>query len=153
MNEIIATSGAKSAIYSAFAITLEPGDEVIIPAPYWVSYPDMVLACDGMPVTVACPEADGFKLTPAQLEAAITPRTRWLLINSPSNPTGASYTAAEYRALADVLVRHPQVHGDDRRHLRAHPLRRPAHAAPPARSRPSCASARWWSTACPRPTR
>ncbi|MFL9669938.1 aspartate transaminase [Variovorax sp. AB1(2024)] len=109
MNEIIATNGAKSAIYNAFAITLEPGDEVIIPAPYWVSYPDMVLACEGTPVTVACPEANGFKLTPAQLEAAITPRTRWLLINSPSNPTGASYTAAEYRALAEVLERHPHV--------------------------------------------
>jgi aspartate aminotransferase len=109
MNEIIATSGAKSAIYNAFAITLEPGDEVIIPAPYWVSYPDMVLACEGTPVTVACPEANGFKLTPAQLEAAITPRTRWLLINSPSNPTGASYTAAEYSALAEVLERHPHV--------------------------------------------
>lgn len=109
MNEIIVTSGAKSAIYNAFAITLEPGDEVIIPAPYWVSYPDMVLACEGKPVVVACPEAHGFKLTPAQLEAAITPRTRWLLINSPSNPTGASYTAEEYRALADVLARHPHV--------------------------------------------
>ena len=109
LNEIIATNGAKSAIYSAFAITLEPGDEVIIPAPYWVSYPDMVLACDGTPVTVACPEAAGFKLTPAQLDAAITPKTRWLLINSPSNPTGASYTAAEYRALAEVLARHPHV--------------------------------------------
>ncbi|RZL96656.1 MAG: aspartate transaminase [Variovorax sp.] len=109
MNEIIATSGAKSAIYNAFAITLEAGDEVIVPAPYWVSYPDMVLACDGKPVIVACPEVNGFKLTPAQLEAAITPRTRWLLINSPSNPTGAAYTAHEYRALADVLVRHPHV--------------------------------------------
>ena len=109
MNEIIATSGAKSAIYNAFAITLEPGDEVIIPAPYWVSYPDMVLACEGAPVIVACPEANGFKLTPAQLEAAITPRTRWLLINSPSNPTGASYTADEYRALAEVLKRYPHV--------------------------------------------
>lgn len=109
LNEIIATSGAKSAIFSALSITLEPGDEVIIPAPYWVSYPDMVLASDGVPVTVACPESDGFKLTPAKLDAAITPRTRWLIINSPSNPTGASYTAAEYRALADVLVRHPQV--------------------------------------------
>jgi aspartate aminotransferase len=109
LNEIIVTSGAKSAIYNAFAITLEPGDEVIIPAPYWVSYPDMVLACEGKPVVVACPEANGFKLTPAQLEAAITPRTRWLLINSPSNPTGASYTADEYRALANVLARHPHV--------------------------------------------
>ncbi|MBI3369532.1 MAG: aspartate transaminase [Burkholderiales bacterium] len=109
MNEIIATNGAKSAIFSALSITLEPGDEVIIPAPYWVSYPDMVLASDGVPVTVACPESDGFKLTPAKLDAAITPRTRWLILNSPSNPTGASYIAAEYRALADVLVRHPQV--------------------------------------------
>ena len=109
MNEIMVASGAKSAIYSLFSITLQPGDEVIIPAPYWVSYPDMVLASDGVPVTVPCPEANGFKLTPAQLEAAITPRTRWLLINSPSNPTGASYTADEYRALAEVLLRHPQV--------------------------------------------
>ena len=109
MDEIIATSGAKSAIYSALAITIEAGDEVIIPAPYWVSYPDMVLACDGTPVTVACPESNNFKLTPAQLEEAITGRTRWLLLNSPSNPTGASYTEAEYRALADVLDRHPQV--------------------------------------------
>jgi len=107
--EIIATNGAKSAIYSALAATLEPGDEVIIPAPYWVSYPDMVLANDGTPVAVACPEHQGFKLTPAQLESAITPRTRWLLINSPSNPTGAAYSAPEYRALAEVLVRHPHV--------------------------------------------
>ena len=109
LNEIFATAGAKSAIYSALAATLEPDDEVIIPAPYWVSYPDMTLACDGKPVTVTCPEDNGFKLTAAQLEAAITPRTRWLLINSPSNPTGASYTLAEYRALADVLAAHPHV--------------------------------------------
>ena len=109
LNEIIATNGAKSAIYSAFAITLEPGDEVIVPAPYWVSYPDMVLASDGTPVIVPCPEESNFKLTPAQLAAAITPRTRWLLINSPSNPTGAVYTLAEYRALAEVLAGHPQV--------------------------------------------
>jgi aspartate aminotransferase len=109
MNEIIATNGAKSAIYNALAVTLEPGDEVIIPAPYWVSYPDMVLACEGAPVTVACPEANGFKLTADQLAAAITPRTRWLLLNSPSNPTGASYTCDEYRALGDVLLAHPHV--------------------------------------------
>ena len=109
MDEVIATSGAKSAIFTAFAATLGPGDEVIVPAPYWVSYPDMVLACDGAPVTVACPHEAGFKLAPAQLEAAITPRTRWLLINSPSNPTGATYTADEYRALGDVLLRHPHV--------------------------------------------
>jgi aspartate aminotransferase len=109
LDEIIATNGAKSAIYSALAATLEPGDEVIIPAPYWVSYPDMTLACDGTPIFVPCDEAQGFKLTAAQLEAAITPRTRWLLINSPSNPTGASYTADEYRAIAGVLAKHPQV--------------------------------------------
>src|SRR4051812_46516851 len=109
LNEIIATNGAKSAIYTAFAVTLEPGDEVIIPAPYWVSYPDMVLASDGVPVTIACPEENGFKLTAAQLAGAITPRTRWLLINSPSNPTGASYTQAEYAALAEVLLAHEHV--------------------------------------------
>jgi len=108
-SEIIATNGAKSAIYSAFAATLEPGDEVVIPAPYWVSYPDIVLACDGVPVPVSCPEDQGFKLTPEGLDAAITARTRWLVLNSPSNPTGATYTVAEYRALADVLARHPSV--------------------------------------------
>jgi aspartate aminotransferase len=109
LNELIATNGAKSAIYSALAATVGAGDEVIIPAPYWVSYPDMVLACEGTPIGVPCGETQGFKLTPAQLEAAITPNTRWLMINSPSNPTGATYTAAEYRALADVLARHPHV--------------------------------------------
>ena len=109
LSEIIATNGAKSAIFTALAVTLEPGDEVIIPAPYWVSYPDMVLANDGAPVTVACPEGAGFKLTPAQLDAAITPRTRWLLVNSPSNPTGATYSATEYQALGEVLARHPDV--------------------------------------------
>ncbi len=108
-SEIIVTAGAKSAIFSALAATLEPGDEVLIPAPYWVSYPDMVLANDGTPVALPCPQAQGFKLLPAQLEAAITPRTRWLILNSPSNPTGAIYTAAEYRALAEVLERHPDV--------------------------------------------
>lgn len=109
MDEIIVTSGAKSAIFSIFAISVEAGDEVLIPAPYWVSYTDMALACDATPVIAPCPESQGFKLVPAQLEAAITPRTRWLLLNSPSNPTGASYTADEYRALAEVLARHPHV--------------------------------------------
>ncbi|MGG7554136.1 aspartate transaminase [Pseudomonas sp. ES3] len=108
-NQILVTSGAKSAIFNAFAATLGPGDEVLIPAPYWVSYPDMVLACEGDPVTLACPEEHAFKLTPAQLRGAITERTRWLLLNSPSNPTGASYSAAELRALADVLLDYPQV--------------------------------------------
>lgn len=109
LDEIIAASGAKSAIYTALAVTLEPGDEVIIPAPYWVSYPDMVLASDGVPVAVPCPEASGFKLTPDALQAAVTPRTRWLLINSPSNPTGAMYSEAEYRALGEVLLAHEHV--------------------------------------------
>ena len=109
LDEIIATNGAKSAVYTAFEVTLDPGDEVIIPAPYWVSYTDMAIACEGAPVTVACPEAAGFKLTPGQLAAAITPRTRWLLLNAPSNPTGASYTADELRALGAVLLDHPHV--------------------------------------------
>jgi len=140
MNEIIATNGAKSAIFSALSITLEPGDEVVIPAPYWVSYPDMVLASDGVPVTVACPESDGFKLTPAKLQAAITPRTRWLILNSPSNPTGASYTLPEYRALADVLARHPQVlvmTDDIYEHIRFDDRRTPhlLNAAPELRER------------------
>ncbi|AZD67510.1 aspartate aminotransferase [Pseudomonas chlororaphis] len=108
-NQILVTSGAKSAIFNAFAATLGAGDEVLIPAPYWVSYPDMVLACEGEPVTLACPEEHAFKLTPAQLRGAITERTRWLLLNSPSNPTGASYSATELRALADVLLDYPQV--------------------------------------------
>jgi len=107
--EIIVTVGAKHAIFNALSVSVEPGDEVIIPAPYWVSYPDMVLACDGTPVIVPCPETDGFLLTPAALEAAITPATRWLVLNSPSNPTGAAYNAAQLRGLADVLLRHPQV--------------------------------------------
>ncbi len=140
MDEVIVTSGAKSAIFSALAISIGEGDEVIIPAPYWVSYPDMVLACDGTPVTVACPESNDFKLTPAQLEAAITPRTRWLLINSPSNPTGASYTLDEYRALAEVLDRHPhvQVMTDDiYEHIRFDGQRTPhlLQAAPQLRDR------------------
>ncbi len=140
LNEIMVTSGAKSAIYSLFSATLQAGDEVIIPAPYWVSYPDMVLANDGTPVCLPCPEAAGFKLTPAQLQAAITPRTRWLLINSPSNPTGASYTLAEYRALADVLLRHPHVlvmTDDIYEHIRFDASRTPhlLQAAPELRER------------------
>ena len=107
--QVIVTCGAKHAIFNALAVTVEPEDEVLIPAPYWVSYPDMVLACEGKPVVLPCAEADGFKLTAQTLEAAITARTRWLILNSPNNPTGASYSADELRALADVLVRHPQV--------------------------------------------
>ncbi len=109
MNEIIATNGAKSGIYAAFAVTLEPGDEVIVPTPYWVSYTDMAIANDGVPVTIPCPETQDYKLLPAQLEAAITDKTRWLLLNTPSNPTGVSYSLADFRALADVLLRHPNM--------------------------------------------
>jgi len=108
-DDVIVTNGAKSAIFNAFAATLETGDEVLIPAPFWVSYPDMVLACDGRPVIVTCSEQDRFKLTPENLRASITSRCRWLLINSPSNPSGASYTRAELRALADVLLDYPHL--------------------------------------------
>ena len=89
--------------------TLEPGDEVIVPAPHWVSYPDIALLAEGQPVTVACRPEDGFKLRPEALEEAITPRTRWLVLNAPNNPSGAIYTREELHRLADVLLRHPQV--------------------------------------------
>lgn len=108
-DQICVGGGAKQIIFLGLMATVEPGDEVIIPAPYWVSYPDMVIANGGTPVIVPCAEADRFKLTPASLEAAITPATRWLVLNSPSNPTGVAYTADELRGLADVLRRHPQV--------------------------------------------
>ena len=101
--------GGKPVIYNAMMATLNPRDEVVIPAPYWVSYPDMVLLAGGTPVFAVGEMSDGFKLRPETLEAAITPRTRWLLLNSPSNPTGAVYTADELRALGEVLKRHPQV--------------------------------------------
>jgi len=103
-------TGGKQVLYNALMATVNPGDEVIIPAPYWVSYPDMVLLAEGTPVTVSCPEADEFKLTPAALEAAITPKTKWLMLNSPSNPTGAGYSFAELEALAEVLRRHTHVY-------------------------------------------
>jgi aspartate aminotransferase len=102
-------TGGKQVLYNALMATLNPGDEVVIPAPYWVSYPDMVLLAGGRPVFVAAGPEAGFKITPEQLERAITPRTKWLIFNSPSNPTGAGYTAAEIKALAEVLMRHPQV--------------------------------------------
>ncbi|WP_292036120.1 MULTISPECIES: pyridoxal phosphate-dependent aminotransferase [unclassified Brevundimonas] len=108
-NQIHVASGGKPVIFNAFAATLNPGDEVIVPAPYWVSYPDMVLLAGGEPVTVVGQEADGFKLRPEVLDAAITPRTKWIILNSPSNPTGAAYTRAELEALAVVLRKHPQV--------------------------------------------
>ena len=107
--QIHVAPGGKPVIYNALLATLSPGDEVVIPTPYWVSYPDMALMAGGEPVFAQTSPADGFKLKPAALEAAITPRTKWLILNSPSNPSGAAYAEAELRALADVLVRHPHV--------------------------------------------
>ncbi|WP_333817339.1 pyridoxal phosphate-dependent aminotransferase [Tabrizicola sp.] len=107
--QISVGTGGKQILYNALMATLNPGDEVIIPAPYWVSYPDMVLLAGGTPVPVVAGIETGFKLTPAQLEAAITPKTKWFIFNSPSNPTGAGYTRDELKGLTDVLMRHPQV--------------------------------------------
>ena len=108
-SQINVSPGGKAVLFNAFTASLSPGDEVVIPAPYWVSYPDMVLLAGGEPVIAATSMKNGFKLKPAELEAAITPRTRWLLLNSPSNPSGAAYTRAELRALADVLLRYPDI--------------------------------------------
>ncbi|MDE4274115.1 pyridoxal phosphate-dependent aminotransferase [Phaeobacter gallaeciensis] len=102
-------TGGKQTLYNALMATLNPGDEVIIPAPYWVSYPDMVLLAGGTPVSVEASLESDFKLTPEQLEAAITPKTKWFIFNSPSNPSGAGYNRAELKALTDVLMRHPHV--------------------------------------------
>ncbi len=102
-------SGGKQVIFNALAATLNEGDEVIVPAPYWVSYPEIVQLCGANPIIVPCGAESGFKLTPRALQAAITPRTRWLILNSPSNPTGAVYSRAELQALAEVLLAHPQV--------------------------------------------
>jgi aspartate aminotransferase len=107
--EITVGTGGKQVLYNALMATLNPGDEVLIPAPYWVSYPDMVYLAGATPVFVDASVASGFKVTPDALEAAITPRTKWLIFNSPSNPSGAAYTRAELRAIADVLMRHPHV--------------------------------------------
>src|SRR5215813_1456885 len=107
--QITVGTGGKQVLYNAFIATLNPGDEVIIPAPYWVSYPDMVLLAGGEPVEVVTSMSSGFKMTAQQLERAITPKTKWVLLNSPSNPTGAAYTRAELKALTDVLVHHPHV--------------------------------------------
>ena len=107
--QVTVSSGGKQVLYNALMATLNPGDEVVIPAPYWVSYPDMVLLAGGTPVAVECGIDVGFKLTPEALEAAITPKTKWLIFNSPSNPTGAGYTRSELKGLTDVLMRHPHV--------------------------------------------
>lgn len=109
-NQISVGTGGKQVLFNALLATLNPGDEVIIPAPYWVSYPDMVRMAGGTPVEVACPESQGFKITAEQLAQAITPRTKWLILNSPSNPTGSGYSAADLRAIGEELLKHPQVY-------------------------------------------
>ncbi len=109
VNQITVGTGGKQVLFNALMATLNPGDEVVIPAPYWVSYPDIVELCDARPVPVACPQNNGFRLRAEDLEAAITRKTKWLILNSPANPTGAAYSAQDLRALADVLLRHPDV--------------------------------------------
>ncbi len=108
-NQIIVGTGGKQVLYNALMATLNPGDEVIIPAPYWVSYPEMVALAGGESVPVVCPASNGFKLQAADLEKAITAKTKWIILCSPSNPTGAAYTRAELKAITDVLVKHPHV--------------------------------------------
>ena len=108
-SQVNVSPGGKSVIFNAFMATLNPGDEVIVVAPYWVSYPDMALMAGGEPVFISCGPEANYKLQPEQLEAAITPKTKWVILNSPSNPTGAAYSRAELRAIADVLLRHPHV--------------------------------------------
>jgi aspartate aminotransferase len=110
LDQVTVGTGGKQVLYNALMATLNPGDEVIIPAPYWVSYPDIVLLAEGVPVFLPCGANHQFKLRPELLDAAIGKKTKWLILNSPSNPTGAAYTAKELKALADVLLRHPQVH-------------------------------------------
>jgi aspartate aminotransferase len=108
-SQITVSNGGKQVLYNGLVATLSPGDEVVIPAPYWVSYPEMVLLCDGEPVPVSCPQNNGFKMRPEDLDAAITKKTKWLILNSPSNPTGAAYTERDLRGLAEVLLAHEQV--------------------------------------------
>ena len=109
-DQIQVASGGKQSIYNLMMATVNPGDEVIIPAPYWVSYPDITLLAEGTPVFVECPASSGFKLTAEQLQAAITPKTKWLILNSPSNPTGAAYTRDDMKALTDVLMKPENSH-------------------------------------------
>ncbi|MFY8113696.1 MAG: pyridoxal phosphate-dependent aminotransferase [Rhabdaerophilum sp.] len=107
--QTIVGTGGKHVLFNAFMATINPGDEVVIPAPYWVSYPEMILLCGGTPVYVTTKIENNFKLTPEELDRAITPRTKWFMFNSPSNPSGAAYTRAELKALTDVLMKHPHV--------------------------------------------
>lgn len=109
-NQITVGTGGKQVLYNALMATLNPGDEVIIPAPYWVSYPDMVLLAEGEPVIVPCPQEMDFKLQPEDLEKAITPKTKWIILNSPSNPSGAGYTREDMKKVTDVLMKHPHVY-------------------------------------------
>jgi aspartate aminotransferase len=108
-SQVLVSSGAKQTIYNLCMAVLDPGDEAVIPAPYWVSYPDMVLLADGLPVMPLAGYAQGYKITPRQLAAAITPKTRLFLLNSPCNPTGAAYSRAELKALGEVLLEHPRI--------------------------------------------
>nr|WP_246820859.1 pyridoxal phosphate-dependent aminotransferase [Bradyrhizobium iriomotense] len=109
LDEITVAAGAKQILFNAMMASLEPGDEVIIPTPYWVTYADIVLIAGGRPVLVPCQEANGFRLAADDLARAITPRTRWLMLNSPSNPSGAAYSEADYRPILDVLIAQPHV--------------------------------------------
>ncbi|MCE2760804.1 MAG: pyridoxal phosphate-dependent aminotransferase [Acetobacteraceae bacterium] len=109
LDEIMVTNGGKQSIFNAFMATIDPGDEVLIPAPYWVSYAEMAKVAGGVPVTINCPQNNGFKLRPEDLEAAITPKTKWVMINFPNNPTGAACSRAEMQAIAAVLMKHPHV--------------------------------------------
>ncbi|RVT41708.1 pyridoxal phosphate-dependent aminotransferase [Sphingobium algorifonticola] len=108
-SQISVNAGGKHTLFNALVATVDVGDEVIIPAPYWVSYPDIVNYAGGTPVIIEGPAAQGYKITAAQLDAAITPKTRWVMLNSPSNPSGAAYSADELKALGEVLLRHPHV--------------------------------------------
>ena len=109
LNQVTVASGGKQILYNALMSTINPGDEVIIPAPYWVSYPDMTRIADGVPKIIATTQQTDFKLTSTQLESAITPKTKWVILNSPSNPTGTGYSREEIKALTDILVRHQHV--------------------------------------------
>lgn len=137
-SEVIISTGAKQVIANAMLATLDAGDEVIMPAPYWTSYSDIVAMAGGVPVVLPCPIEAGFKLTPSALEAAITPRSRWLMLNAPSNPSGVIYSAAELAALAEVLGRHPHVwvmSDEIYEHLNFVPFHRFAAVAPELRDR------------------
>ncbi len=135
---VIVSTGAKQVLANAMLASLDAGDEVIMPAPYWTSYSDIVAMAGGTPVVITCPMSEGFKLTPEKLEAAITPKTRWLMLNSPSNPSGAIYSADDIRELAKVLERHPQVWilaDEIYEHLSFEPFVSFADAAPALRDR------------------